>query len=248
MKERRKARRIYGIEFEQKRASYSAGVGAGGCNEKYNDYRKNLLFLVGFTVVNIILAVAGADFYMLFSASVPYYSVFLALFFADKLPVDYYLNYETGKPEYFEIPGAGIFLAVAAVIAVVTLGAYVLMWVLSKKSYIPLIVATVMFVFDTMGLLLIALLFGASSFIPDFLLHVLVLVILGLSIYTGVKKKKLERAAANAAQAAEGQQEDENNFQDDVKGEKTALLRECEQPVTEGERAVSTPEKSEDQT
>ena len=58
--------------------------------KKYNDYRKNLLFLVGFTVVNIILAVAGADFYMLFSASVPYYSVFLALFFADKLPVDYY--------------------------------------------------------------------------------------------------------------------------------------------------------------
>lgn len=248
MKERCKARRIYGIEFEQKRASYSAGVGAGGCNEKIQRLQKESALSRGLHGGEHHPGSRRADFYMLFSASVPYYSVFLALFFADKLPVDYYLNYETGKPEYFEIPGAGIFLAVAAVIAVVTLGAYVLMWVLSKKSYIPLIVATVMFVFDTMGLLLIALLFGASSFIPDFLLHVLVLVILGLSIYTGVKKKKLERAAANAAQAAEGQQEDENNFQDDVKGEKTALLRECEQPVTEGERAVSTPEKSEDQT
>lgn len=67
--------------------------------------------------------------------------------------------------------------------------------------------------------------------------------ILGLSIYTGVKKKKLECAAAKAAEA---QEKGENHFQDDVKGEKTALLRECERPVTEGERAVSTPEKSED--
>ncbi len=114
---------------------------------------------------------------------------------------------------------------------------------LSQKSYIPLIVAMAMFVFDTMGLLLVALLFGASFFIPDFLLHVLVLVILRLSIYTGAKKKKLERAASKAAEA---QEKGENNFQDDVKGEKTALLRECEQPVTEGERADLTPEKSED--
>lgn len=214
--------------------------------KKYNDYRKNLLFLVGFTVVNIVLALVGADFYMLFSASVPYYSVFLALLFADKLPPEYYYDYETGETVYFEMPGANVFLAIAAVVAVVTLGLYVLMWALSKKSYVPLIVATVMFVFDTAGLLLIALIFGASSFILDFLLHILVLAILGMSIYTGVKKKKLERAAAKAAELQEAQEEDEKYFQDGVKGEKTALLRECEQPVTEGEAADLTPEKSED--
>ncbi len=214
--------------------------------KKYNDYRKNLLFLVGFTVVNIVLALVGADFYMLFSASVPYYSVFLALLFADKLPPEYYYDYETGETVYFEMPGANVFLAIAAVVAVVTLGLYVLMWALSKKSYVPLIVATVMFVFDTAGLLLIALIFGASSFILDFLLHVLVLVILGMSIYTGVKKKKLERAAAKAAELQEEREEDEKYFQDGVKGEKTALLRECEQLVTEGETADLTPEKSED--
>ena len=214
--------------------------------KKYNDYRKNLLFLVGFTVVNIVLALVGADFYMLFSASVPYYSVFLALLFADKLPPEYYYDYETGETVYFEMPGANVFLAIAAVVAVVTLGLYVLMWALSKKSYVPLIVATVMFVFDTAGLLLIALIFGASSFILDFLLHVLVLVILGMSIYTGLKKKKLERAAAKAAELQEEREEDEKYFQDGVKGEKTALLRECEQLVTEGETADLTPEKSED--
>lgn len=197
-------------------------------------------------MVNIVLALVGADFYMLFSASVPYYSVFLALLFADKLPPEYYYDYETGETVYFEMPGANVFLAIAAVVAVVTLGLYVLMWALSKKSYVPLIVATVMFVFDTAGLLLIALIFGASSFILDFLLHVLVLVILGMSIYTGVKKKKLERAAAKAAELQEEREEDEKYFQDGVKGEKTALLRECEQLVTEGETADLTPEKSED--
>lgn len=35
---------------------------------KYNDYRKNLLFLVGFTVVNILLTVAGAFQKELYSA------------------------------------------------------------------------------------------------------------------------------------------------------------------------------------
>lgn len=204
---------------------------------KYDNYRRNLLFLVAFTVVNIVFVLLNTDYYMLFSASVPFYSVFLSMLFADKLPAEYYMDYETGEVLYFNIPGADIFLAVAVVVAVITLGLYVLMWFLSKKSYVPLIVATVMFVADTLGLLLIAVLFGASSFISDFILHVVVLVILGMSIFMGVKKKKLERKAAARRGLDEAEQTDEE-------GEKL-VLKECEHPVSEEENAVSEAEKDE---
>lgn len=167
--------------------------------KRYNNYRRNLLWLVCFTVVNIGLVLLNADIYMLFSVSVPYYSVFLALLFADKLPVEYYTDFETGDVYYFEIPGAEILVAIGITVAVITLALYILMWVLSKKSYIPLIVAAVMFAFDTLGLVFVALLFGASSFVTDLIFHVGILVLLGVAVYVGIKKKKAERAERERA-------------------------------------------------
>jgi hypothetical protein len=206
---------------------------------QYNSYRNNLLIMVGFTVLNILLLVANADFYMLFSASVPFYSVFLAMFFGDKLPVDYYTDFETGEVYYFNLPGANVFLGIAIAVAVISLAAYLLLWFLSKKSFVPLIIAEVLFVFDTLGLLLVALPFGASSFILDFVFHVAVLAFLGAAIYMGIKKKKLEKQEKDLEgvvfELNETAPEDEKS-----------VLKDCEQPVTAKENAETAPETEEE--
>ena len=39
---------------------------------KYDNSRANLLLMIIFTAINVILAAAGTDYMMLFSATVPY--------------------------------------------------------------------------------------------------------------------------------------------------------------------------------
>lgn len=150
---------------------------------KYMSARHNLLLVVIFTAVNIGLLVAQSNSYFLFSASIPYYLVDLGMFLCGKYPMEYYA--EMGAVEFF--PNS--FLVVMIVIAVVILGLYLLSWFLSKKPRVGwMIFSLVIFVLDTLFMLLIM---GINAdMILDIVFHgwVVISLISGISSYFKLKK------------------------------------------------------------
>lgn len=150
---------------------------------KYMSARHNLLLVVIFTAVNIGLLVAQSNSYFLFSASIPYYLVDLGMYFCGKYPMEYYAD--MGAVEFF--PNS--FLVVMIVIAVVILGLYLLSWFLSKKPRVGwMIFSLVIFVLDTLFMLLIM---GINAdMILDIVFHgwVVISLISGISSYFKLKK------------------------------------------------------------
>lgn len=150
---------------------------------KYMSARHNLLLVVIFTAVNIGLLVAQSNSYFLFSASIPYYLVDLGMYLCGKYPMEYYAD--MGAVEFF--PNS--FLVVMIVIAVVILGLYLLSWFLSKKPRVGwMIFSLVIFVLDTLFMLLIM---GINAdMILDIVFHgwVVISLISGISSYFKLKK------------------------------------------------------------
>jgi hypothetical protein len=101
--------------------------------QKRNSGRSTLLTILIFTVINIVMLVVQADYYFLFSASVPYYLTLFGMIF-DKFVV-------------------GTHTTSALVIAAVILGLFLLCWIFSKKRRGWLIAGLVLFVVDTLALL-----------------------------------------------------------------------------------------------
>ena len=119
--------------------------------QEYKNARANLLLMLILTVVNVVLYLVGADVMMLFSATVPYYAVAFA--------------FELGAPLVVPLMG----------IALVSLAAYLLCWIFSKKHYGWMIAALVLFVLDSLALVGLYLSVGDASGILDTLIHVWVL-------------------------------------------------------------------------
>ncbi len=153
---------------------------------KYNTARANLLLVLLFTVVNIILVLVGANTYFLFSASIPYFIVYLGALFCGKLPAEYYEG--TGLTEADFFPTS--VLTVTVVIAVVILALYFLSWLLSKKQKVGwLIFALVLFSLDTVMMFFFM---GISvDTIFDVLFHAWVLYYLVAGVRAHVQLKKL---------------------------------------------------------
>lgn len=126
--------------------------------------RSNLLMVVAFTAVNLILTLVNADLYFLFSATVPQFIL--------------------GIGYAFESTTA---IAVAAVIAFLGAGVYLLCWWLSKKHRGWMVVALILFALDTLASLGMLLLDG-TMFI-DLLFHVWVLYYLISGTVAMVKMK-----------------------------------------------------------
>ncbi len=148
---------------------------------RYNTARMNLLLVLVFTVVNIILTVANADLYFLFSATVPHYVTIFGQIFAF-------------DPE-FGMMGTTA-LIVALVIAAILLLPYLLCWFFSKKSFGWLIGALVCFSLDTLVLILFTLIAFDASVIIDLVFHAWVLYYLILGVKTGYDLKKMPEETA----------------------------------------------------
>ena len=126
----------------------------GAYEVTYTRSRSNLLVVLGFTLINIILALLGQDSYFLFSAIVPY---FVAL---------------VGRTGFEEV-GSSAVLIIAGVIALVMLGVYFLFWCMTKRHREWMDAATVCFGLDCVGLVL---LFGLDvSAIIDYVFHIYVM-------------------------------------------------------------------------
>lgn len=134
---------------------------------QYSSARNNLVLMLFLTAVNIVLLFAESDYMMLFSATVPYYSLIFAM-------VD-----QTG---ILFVPG--IFITIVSIIT------YFLCWIFSKKHYGWMIAALVLFIIDTICLIGVYILIGDFSGIIDFLIHILVLYYLIVGVVSGAKLKK----------------------------------------------------------
>ena len=140
--------------------------------------RYSLLLIVILTVVNLIMTILDTNTYFLFSASVPYYLVFVGM------------GIENGF-----VDGAwnvkGTLTYTGLVIALVIVAVYLLCWLLSKKRAGWLTVALVLFIVDTVALVVItfALYDSPMGKLVDFLLHIWTIVEL-IQAVRGSKKLK----------------------------------------------------------
>ena len=119
--------------------------------------RSTLLVVLCLTAANLLLLLSNTNFYLLFSASVPYYLTILAR------------GYDLAA--HGAVNQAYTWIAVG--ISAVVLGAYLACWLLSRKNPTWLTVGLVLFVVDTVCLaLLCRLVFGGfSESILDFVMH-----------------------------------------------------------------------------
>lgn len=136
---------------------------------KYNSARGNLILMIVLTIVNVFLLFFGSDAFLLFSATVPYFSA------------------ATGMYAMTEVGVSSAFIAVCFGFAAVSIIAYVLCWILSKKHYGWMIAALVMFIVDTGAMALMYLTAQDVSGILDVLIHAWVLYYLISGTVNGYK-------------------------------------------------------------
>lgn len=127
---------------------------------KISTGRSSLLLIIVLTVVNFGFLLADSGTYFLFSASVPYY---LTLFMKGVEN-----NFVMGSWEN------GPITMICVAISVVVLVVYLLCWIFSKKGSGWMTAAMVLFIVDTVGLVVISfgLLEDPWSNIIDFVLHI----------------------------------------------------------------------------
>lgn len=119
--------------------------------------RYSLLLIVILTVVNLIMTILDTNTYFLFSASVPYYLVFVGM----------------GMENGF-VDGAWNVKGTLTYTGLVIVAVYLLCWLLSKKRAGWLTAALVLFIVDTVALVVItfALYDSPMGKLVDFLLHI----------------------------------------------------------------------------
>lgn len=149
---------------------------------QYKTSTANIILVVAFTAINVVMLIANANSYFLFSAFLPYYAVDLGMYLCGKYPAEYYY----GDEEFFD-PS---FFAVAVAVAVVMILFYLLCWFMAKKGKSAwMVVALIGFAIDT------AAFFALGGFsedgIIDVVFHVWVIVSLIMGVTAKSKLKKL---------------------------------------------------------
>lgn len=142
----------------------------GEAEEKVNSSRKNLLLMIILTLVNLVLLALDSNTMMLFSATVPYYSVAIAM--------------ASGVQSVFMI--TMIFSAIIMIL-------YFLCWKFSQKHYGWMIAALVLFTIDTLCLIALYIILGEISGILDFIIHIEVIYYIIIGIKYGHRLNQLKK-------------------------------------------------------
>lgn len=171
---------------------------------RYQSSRHNLLLVIIFSLINIVLLVANSGSYFLFSAFIPFMLVDDAMFYCGLYPAEFYEEFYPGM-EFFGTS----FMVACCVFAAVVLGLYFLSWILSKKPRVGwLIFALVLFVIDTVAMLLLVA--DLSKWIIDIVFHGFVIFSLARGIVAYFKVKKLPQDAEECGEEPQAQNMDEN--------------------------------------
>ena len=134
--------------------------------------RLNLLIAVILSLVNVVALLLGTSWEFPFSASMPQIIIILS----------------DGLSQGLEL--ASVYL-IGIIFALLLIGFYFGMYLLSKKSIVGMIVATILFCIDTLFVAFSALAFGATDLIINVLFHAWVLYYLFSSLRAYNKLKKL---------------------------------------------------------
>ena len=153
--------------------------------KQYDTARHNLLLVVAFTLINLIMLITNSNSYFLFSAYIPYAIGDAGMFLCGKYPEEYYNDVLLD----FQFMGDRVF-AIFVAVAIVCIALYLLCWLFSKKQRVGWVIAAlVLFVIDTIALIVIA---GFSlELVLDYVFHVWVIVILAKGISAHYKLKNL---------------------------------------------------------
>ena len=146
----------------------------------FNKSRGNLLFVIVFSVVNVILTLVNSGINFLFSASFPMFVVGLGQAFLDQ-------------------SGDNAFLIISVIVAFLIIACYGICYLLSKKYKVFLSIALVLFSIDTLFLLWILSLEIDSSAIINIAFHIWVLyyLIIGVKAWSDLKKLPLNEEIEN---------------------------------------------------
>ena len=145
--------------------------------------RYSLLLIVILTVVNLVMTILDTNTYFLFSASVPYYLVFMGM------------GIENGFVDgAWNVKGSLTYTGL--VIALVIVAVYLLCWLMSKKRAGWLTAALVLFIIDTVVLVVVAFALYDSPVtkLVDLLLHIWAIVELVQAVRSSKKLKELPPA------------------------------------------------------
>jgi len=150
---------------------------------KYNAARANLIWVMAFTIINIVLLLTDSSTYFLFSLYVPYMFMLVGLVMTGKLP-EVFTEIEYAQTEF--LPEAA--LIIPAVVSVVIILLFLLCWIFSKKNRVGWLIASfVLFCLDTIFLLLSGI--NGDSII-DIVFHAWVIISLvgGIRAHSQLKK------------------------------------------------------------
>ncbi len=152
----------------------------------YYSCRINILVMIGFTLINVILLALKSNTYFLFSAYIPLFLYTLGV----------------------ELSGPYIVMGFALAMFVILL--YFICFLMSKKKYVWMIVALVLFSIDTLFFLYNIYLIGfEANVLLDLFFHGWVLFYMIRSL-TVVKVLKRQREEANTKQTLPEQKEEES--------------------------------------
>jgi len=142
---------------------------------KFNRARGVLLAVVAFTAINLLLEVIGADFYMLYSASIPQIIFYIV---ADDF-------------------GAPLF---GFLLALIFTSSYLVCWALAKRWRVFVLIALIFFLIDTLILFAVASFAGdLVSFLIDIAVCVWIIVSLSIGTHAWAKLINVTPEDVNAA-------------------------------------------------
>ena len=171
---------------------------------RYRTAGINVLWVVLFTVINIVLLVINSNTYFLFSAFIPYALVDLGMYYCGKYPAEWYE--ELGQHEFADTSLLVILIVIAAVMCCLYLFCCLFCRKGDKRRVGWLITALVFIALDT-GLML--LLGSIADNILNVVFHgwIIVSLIMGISAHFKLKKLPEEEPVVVPQPEAENTEE-----------------------------------------
>lgn len=195
--------------------------------QKYNTSRMNLLLVVGFTAINILLLVANADSYFLFSAFIPYFLTTMGMLLCGRFPEEFYAD-EFSNMEFLD---NSVFVVLLIISIAITL-LYLLAWFMSRKNRSGwLIFALVLFSIDTLGMLFINGI--AIDSIIDILFHAWVIyyIVIGINANSKLKYLPVEVNTESPAINIDGNEENNTETSEAPSATNSIALRDADKNV-----------------
>lgn len=195
--------------------------------QKYNTSRANLLLVVAFTAINVLLLVANADSYFLFSAFIPYFLTSMGMLLCGRFPEEFYTD-EFSNMEFLD---NSVFVVLLIISIAITL-LYLLAWFMSRKNRSGwLVFALVLFGIDTLGMLFLNGI--AIDSLMDILFHAWVIyyLIIGISASSNLKYLPAETIAESPAINVDGNEENNAEASEAPSETNSIALRDADKAV-----------------